>query len=168
MELYKYMLTFKKARMVAMVVNETNLSSKIVKAVDEFIDSLKDWSDLSLNIHESYQKLKELAVDEGLTEQILKDYLNAKVKPLLSKHKYYKLLGALFKSDKPALDDKTKDDDDDDDNEDTAITKNADEVEFPHRLLNRLSNIIEERKGNGFTATFLKIENGIVKSILEE
>jgi hypothetical protein len=149
-------------------VKESTLSAKLVKEIDDFVASLTNWTELCVDIHDTYEKIKGYALEEGISEFVLKDILNAKVKPLLSNRKYYKLLSYLFRPDKPELEDKSDSDDDDDSDSDSDTQTETDQIEFPHRLLNRLTNIINERKGNGLMATFLKVKDNRVTNILEE
>lgn len=79
---------------------EGKVSASLLAQIDGFIDKVKNLADTTLAIREEYTNLMNLAIQEGLTVDMFRTLLNAKIKPLMSNYKYYKLLGAIFRPEK--------------------------------------------------------------------
>lgn len=169
---------------------QEKMSSKLVAEIDDFVTLSKDWTDLALGLEEKFFRIKELAEKEGINERMIKDFISAKLKPVLSYYKSQKLMKELFKKQevRTAIDASNSNDDDvttTDNISNTVVDNKIREaedavnegisqpqkanimlVDFPHRLLNRLTNAINERKEAGQTFTTIKIEGSKVINII--
>ena len=163
---------------------ERKMSSELVAEVDDFVKLAKDWTDLALGLEDKFASIKSLAEKEGLTERIVKDFISSRLKGVLSYYKSQKLIKTLFKSEEQkntgtestdpelttesaSVESSGNDAGTEDPNLPEVRTHNEILIDFPHRLLNRLNNIVKERKEAGKTATQLKIVDGRVSNVIE-